>query len=176
MKRIRNNKGFTLAEMLIVMVITMILISILLVSFNTINNANLRKSARRLENVIRLARTKSMAKGTAAGKLYLYEQNGNLYARIGDTDQPELICNGGITVWAAATNNYSLRPAQYNTPDLGFGSVGGYPGKTISFSTSGVVQTFSADPVVNKFIMFKGTTKYEIILYRETGSVETRMF
>ena len=169
MSRNNSNKGFTLIELLLVMSISLLLLSLVLISFNVVNNANLNKAARRLENVIRLSRTRSMAKGTEAGKLKLYMQNGNLYAVIGEDDSPQLICNGGIQVKGMSTSDYDLR--------VGGVALNGLPdGNVIKFSTSGIVQTFSGTPVMNKFILNKGNRSFEVILYTETGNVETYMF
>ena len=163
-----NNKGFTLVEMLIVLGISAIIMSVVLISFNVINNANVQKSARRLENVIRLSRTRCMAKGNKKGELKLYEQNGNIYAQIGDDNTPQIICNSGVTMEALATTAYSVREGGSSIPP--------YPGISLRFNTSGTVQNYSETVPFNKFLLHKGSRNFEVIVYIETGNVEVNMY
>ena len=166
------NKGLTLIEMIMVLGISAILLAMAGLSYNLINNSNVQKSARRLENVIRLARTRSMAKGTASGRLVLYEQNGNIYARIGDDTTPELICNSGVTMEAIVTAaDYTVRSGGSSIPAY---STDPSAQISINFSTAGTGQTFNNS--YNKFLLHRGKRSFEVIVYKETGSVETNMY
>lgn len=167
-----SNKGLTLVEMIIVLGISAILLGLVGLSYSLINNSNLTKSARRLENVVRMSRTRSMAKGTAAGRLVLYEQDGNIYARIGDDDSPELICNSGVTMEAiSTTGDYTVRAGGVSIPAY---SVDPSAQISINFSSSGTVQTFNSS--YNKFLLHRGNRNFELIVYWETGAVETNMY
>ena len=171
MKRRMNNKGLTLVELMIVLGISAIIATLVLISYNVVNNANATKAARRLETVIRTARTQSMAKGMDAGKLTLEVQHGNLYAYIGDpaTATRQLICNSGVTVQGIyCTDNY--------TPRTGTAFSTAY----LVFNTSGTLRTVGTDATkkttYNKFILNRGNRSFEVIVYSETGALETNMF
>ena len=174
MKKNRN-KGFTLIELLIVMLISLLLVTMVLLSYNVVNNANVQKSARRFETIVKTARVQSMAKGTAAGRITLTLENGNLYAVVGDpatATSKELICNGGVKVRAmACTTDYTLRPTvnQLDTNSIPATS-------TISFNTNGTRRGIDDTTVYNKFIFHRGSRSFEVIRYDQTGAVEVNMF
>ncbi|MBO6297259.1 MAG: type II secretion system protein [Lachnospiraceae bacterium] len=168
----KNNKGFTLVEMMIVLGISAIVLTIVLFSYNVINNANVQKSARRLENVIRIARTRCMTKGTKLGELKLYEQNGNIYAVIGNDALPELICNSGVTMKSAAIADYGIKPEVIEASAV---SIPPYPGISLKFNSSGTVQTYAGTPN-NVFLLHNGGRNYEVLVYSETGSIEVNLY
>lgn len=180
--RRKTNKGLTLVELIIVLGISAILLAMVGLSYSLINNTNVQKSARRLENVIRLARTRSMAKGPAAGKLVLYEQNGNIYARIGDDPSPELICNSGVTMEAIATSTVTASPTPgassvnytAKTGGAAIPPLGGTAEVHIVFNAAGTIPAYSNS--YNKFLLHRGNRNFEVIVYRETGAVETNMY
>jgi hypothetical protein len=47
---------------------------------------------------------------------------------------------------------------------------------TLTFNTSGTVRVIGASTTYNKFILNRGKRSYEVIVYSDTGSVETNMF
>ena len=166
-RRCIDDKGFTLIELLMFLAISAIILSLVLISYNVVNNANATKAARRLETVIRTARTQSMAKGQEEGKLTLTVQHGNLYATIGDpaTATSQLICNSGVTVQGLmCTTDYTPRGgAAFTTA-------------TLTFNTSGTVRMIGDSTTFNKFFLKRGNRNYEVIVYTDTGSVETNMY
>ena len=165
-----DNKGFTLIELLMFLAISSIVLALVLISYNVVNNANATKAARRLETVIRTARTQSMAKGQEEGKLTLTVDHGNLYATIGDpaTAERQEICNSGVTVQGIlCTTDYTPRAGV----PMGNGAIA-----TLTFNTSGTVRVIGASTTYNKFILNRGKRSYEVIVYSDTGSVETNMF
>ena len=169
-KRNINNKGMTLIELLMFIAISSIILAMVLISYNVVNNANATKAARRLETVIRTARTQSMAKGQEEGKLTLTVLDGNVYATIGDpaTAESQQICNSGVTVTGilcADANDY--KNARVGTP---------FTSCQLTFNTSGTVREVMGSTDYNKFIINRGNRSFEIIVYSDTGSVETNMF
>ena len=170
MRHKKRNAGFTLVELIIVLAVSAILLSILLISYNVVNNANVQKSARRLDTIIRVARTRTMAKGLEAGKLTLYEDHGKIYAALGtdpDKIQTELICNSGVTMTALqCQTDYTVTAGGIDIPAAGL---------TIQFSTNGTLQNFTDTPPYNKFILTRGNKRFEVIVYTETGTVDTNM-
>ena len=169
-----SNKGLTLVELMIVLAISAIIFTMVLISYNVVNNANATKAARRLETVIRTARTQSMAKGMDEGKLTLQVQHGNLYAYIGDpaTATRQLICNSGVTVQGISCSTAS----EYKNLRSGTSLTTAY----VVFNTSGTLRTVGTDATkkttYNKFILNRGGRSFEVIIYSETGALETNMF
>ncbi|MBP3297944.1 MAG: prepilin-type N-terminal cleavage/methylation domain-containing protein [Lachnospiraceae bacterium] len=170
MKKRMGNKGFTLIELLLVMVISLLILAMIMLSYNVVNNANATKAARRLESVIRTARTQSMAKGTDAGLLTLTVMHGNLYAQIGDpaTADMQLICNSGVTVIGRFNVDISDYAARTGT---------GFSNATIAFNTNGTVRQYGTPKTtMNQFQLNRGNRSFDVRLYNETGALETEMY
>lgn len=172
MRKKAGNKGFTLIEMILVLAITILILTMVLITYNVVNNANATKCVKRLETVIRTARTQAMAKGTEAGRLTLTIEHGNLYAQIGDplTAEKDLICNSGVTVkglMCVAQADYIARNGNDFTT------------ATVLFNTNGTVRVKGPAGQItthNKFLINKGNRNYELMLYTETGAVRENMF
>ncbi|MBP5608164.1 MAG: prepilin-type N-terminal cleavage/methylation domain-containing protein [Lachnospiraceae bacterium] len=164
LKRIKkDNKGISILELLLVMVITMIILAMILVSYNLINRADVTKSARRLENAIKTARVASMSKGRNAGKLQLIMDGGNLYASIEGAGSRDLIAGGGVFVDAVKSETYGITPAD------------AFGGGLVMFETSGILRMNGVDDTDrtshNIFALRKGNKCYVVTIYAETGAV-----
>lgn len=160
----RNNTGFTLMEMLVVMAISAILIGMVTVTIAVVNNADTNKAARALNAAIGRARTESMAKGTEAGQLTLSMVDGALYYQIGDplTEPKILISSQMIGVDAV----YDDTTSTDGTPFTGT--------VTVKFSTSGFQEIDSTGMNLSKIIFSRGSRKVETVLYL-TGKHETNL-
>ena len=165
----KNNKGLSILELLLVMAITVLLLSMVLISYNLINRADVKKSARRLESAIKTARVTSMSKGTKAGALDLVFDGGNMYAVIDGAGSRDLITGGGVTVYAVKKiDNYSYVPG----PGEEFG------GGKIAFETNGIMRmngvddTGAANCTTHNIYSFqKGDKVFVVTVYVETGAV-----
>ncbi|MBR6255739.1 MAG: hypothetical protein IKR23_00045 [Lachnospiraceae bacterium] len=169
-KRLKNNnKGLSVLELLLVMAITVLLLSMVLISYNLINRADVKKSARRLESAIKTARVTTMSKGTKAGTLDLVFDGGNMYAVIDGAGSRDLITGGGVTVYAVEkTDDYSYVPG----PGEEFG------GGKITFETNGIMRMSGVDDTGadngtthNIFSFKKGEKVFSVTVYKETGAV-----
>jgi len=164
MKRFCKNKGFTLVELLVVMAIAMIVATLVLISFNVVDNANVTKSAHRLEHLIRTARSRAMSKGADAGQMTIEKRgDGNYYAVIGTgaNQTSEMICNAGVEVTAAADYNATAGVAFTSTP--------------IVFRTNGALRYGTGQTVYRKFFLHRDARTMEVIIYEETGAVDVNM-
>lgn len=95
----KNNKGYSILEVLIVVAIAALLMAMTTIAYRIVYSANVEKSMNSLNAAFNKARTVSMAKGPAAGKLTLdMDSDGNLYYKIGSETQGTLICNSMQTV------------------------------------------------------------------------------
>ncbi len=158
-KSLKNNKGMSIIELLLVILITLMIITMLLISYVVINKSDVRKSARRLENVLRTARVTAMSKGRTEGTITFSPDGGNIYATIGSNDR-QLICGGGVSIYAIKnTLNYTVSPLISN----------GFSSGTVVFDSSG---RMNASSTVNIFKLQKGRKAFLVRVYEETGYVE----
>lgn len=98
MNSIKNNKGISLFEIIIVLAVMAIMTAIAALSYKMVDQANVSKAANTLQTAIDSARVTSMAKGTTAGTLHIEIIGGNTYYYIGDVaTQKTLICKNNIT-------------------------------------------------------------------------------
>lgn len=166
-KDINNNKGYSLVEVMIVIALLCLLTGLAVLSYASINNANVSKAANNLDSAFAAARAESMAKGADAGQLTLSMQHGKLYYQIGDptTATMQLISNSNILVYY-----------QYNDPISRNFANQWVDGVTIvvRFNSAGMVETTGTD--LTKVIFKYDTRNMEVILYPETGKHETGLF
>jgi prepilin-type N-terminal cleavage/methylation domain-containing protein len=165
MKRINRNKGFTLVELLVVMAISMIVATLVLISFNVVDNANVTKSAHRLEHMIRTARSRAMAKGADAGTLTIEKRgDGNYYAVIGTgaNQTSEMICNAGVKITGATSYNAVTGSDAITSTKL-------------VFRTSGALRYGTEASTYRKFFLQRDARIMEVIVYEETGAVDVNM-
>lgn len=162
-KIVRNNTGFTLMEMLVVMAISAILIGMVTVTIAVVNNADASKAARALNAAIGQARTESMSKGTDAGQLTLSMVDGALYYQIGDTTTAPMILISSRLIGVEAV--YDDTAPTTGSPLTGT--------VTVRFSTSGFQETEPSGNL-SKIIFSRGTRRVETVLYL-TGKHETNL-
>lgn len=162
-KIVRNNTGFTLMEMLVVMAISAILIGMVTVTIAVVNNADASKAARALNAAIGQARTESMAKGTDAGQLTLSMVDGALYYQIGDTTTAPMILISSRMIGVEAVYDNTVQTT--GSPFVG--------PVTVKFSTSGFQETEPSGNL-SKIIFSRGNRRVETVLYL-TGKHETNL-
>ena len=165
--KLLSNKGVTIFEMLLVMVIIAILTGLVSFSIQYVHNANVQKAGETLVAAIRTARTTSMTKGTERGKLTLYSEGGKLYYTIGDSSEKIQISTQAINFDIAfgvdmhATN---LAPSVQE----GDGTC------VIKFDTTGMLKVGEHD--ANYIVFFKGRRCYSVLIYPDTGKVVETLF
>ena len=107
---LRNDKAFSLVEVLVVMAIMAILTGGAVASIAIVNNANVNKAANALDNAFTKARTIGMAKGSSYHFQTVMVGN-TLYAYIGDPAtgmEKEKISGGGVSVVLPASSDYTF--------------------------------------------------------------------
>ncbi len=162
-----NNKGMSIIELLIVMTIAVMIMAMLVVSYTLINRSSASKSMNRLVNVLRSARVDAMSKGQAAGVVRLIVDGGNVYARVGNNTDRELICGGGVIMTSALMGDYTSAPAP------GTASTGGI----VSFNTNGKLRQAGSDAsTANCFLIVSGSKQYIVRVYAETGAIEGTLY
>ncbi|MCR4936673.1 MAG: type II secretion system GspH family protein [Lachnospiraceae bacterium] len=101
---LKCNKGFSLAEMLVVIAIMAILTGGAVASISIINNANVNKAAQTLDDAFSKARSNGMARGDSTYTFNLSMIGNDLYASYGGAT--EKISGGGVSVSLPATTSF----------------------------------------------------------------------
>ena len=162
-KHLKSNKGMSIMELLLVIMISLLILTLLLVSYNVVNNANITKAAKRMENVLKTTKVAAMSRGQAAGVVNFVVENGRLFAVTapGTADeQKELICNANVVVSAGMGS----------MPGAGTDSVGA----TVAFNTNGRIRT--SVTTADHFLLTKGERQFKIVVYKDTGAIECGMY
>lgn len=174
-RTIHNNKGFSLVEMLIVIALLSILVSIAIMSYSTVTNAQLSEAARTYESAINTAIAQSMAKGSEAGKLTIGMENGELYYMIGDTATApkEEICDARFSPQYIMGNVAGYTPS--TGAPLGIPITNGSV-YTIYFNSNGTVDTARSTAGGMSRLTFSYNNRViEVFLYLETGKHDVIM-
>ena len=168
-KKMIGNKGFTLVELIIVLAISALILVFMLFSYSLITNNSVTKSARRLENVLRQAKTNAMSKGQAAGVVRLDVDGGVCYAIIGEgTDAEESVLISGSGVVVTSTLDELPDPATIGETSTG---------ATIVFNTNGRLKMAGTTRTTGKnFVFSSGKHMYKVVVHKETGAIECGVF
>ncbi len=165
-RKLIGNKGFTLVELIIVLALSALIVVFMLFSYSLITNNSVTKSAKRLENVLRQAKTNAMSKGQAAGVIKLDVDGGVCYAIIGEGSAAEetvMISGSGVVV----NSGLDTAPAVSDTSN----------GATIVFNTNGRLKMAGdVRTTGNYFVLSSGTKMYKVVVYKETGAIECGEF
>lgn len=162
---LQNNRGFSLIELMVVVVIMIIAVGLVTISYTLVHNANVSKAANVLDTAFNKARIESMARGVDAGKLVIFMENGNLYYKISDTGEKTLICTSMIAV-SIVSGSYTDTVGSLVS---GTGTIAEY-----TFNSAGAVRTVASAPPT-KFIFNRGNRTVEVVFYLETGKHETNL-
>ena len=146
-----NNKGFSLIELIVVIVVAAIATSMGIISYNIVNSRNVQKAAKNFEKSVDEARTVSMAKGTANGILTLHYEGNILYCGVNGTERE--ICNGQVGVF--------INGVTVQVPS----------GTTISFNTAG-----QATSTINDLYFLRGQKGCKVTLNKIAGKAETTYY
>lgn len=173
---IKNNKGFSLLELIVVIAVSMVLVAFAGLTISVVHNANVSKAARSFNSLLSTARSQSISKGKDAGNLTLTMEGGRLYGEIGTyTDdagnlhqgEKELICNGLIDVYY----NELYTVVDYYDTSLTDKWADG-KSYTFHFTSSGEVASNSPNPNICTLLFRKGNRTLMVVLYTETGKHE----
>ncbi len=162
-KQLKSNKGMSIMELLLVIMISLLILTLLLISYNVVNNANVTKAAKRMENVLKTTKVAAMARGQDAGVVQFTVENGRVFAvtaaGTGD-EKKELICNANVV----------LSVGTGSAPAIGTDSVGA----TVAFNTNGRVR--ASKTTGDYFLLSKGEKVFKIIVHKATGAIECSLY
>ena len=162
-KQLNSNKGMSILELLLVIMISLLILTLLLISYNVVNNANVTKAAKRMENILKTTKVAAMARGQDAGVVQFTVENGRVFAVTapGTADeQKELICNANVV----------LSVGTGAVPAIGTESVPA----TVAFNTNGRIR--ASKTTGDYFLLSKGEKVFKIVVYKATGAIECGMY
>ena len=171
---LKNNKGVSLIEMMVVIAIIAVVGGLAVLSFSLVRNADVAKSAETLKSSLAAAKSRSMAKGDANGKLSITKDGHNTYyVSVGGGDKMVLAKGGMKVYWAEVSV-----PVESLS---GFSEVGNVD---YAFNTAGML-SYINDPSVaaDTSKVYEFAFRYRsskrvsaVVLYPATGKTETRMW
>ena len=180
MNNMKNKKGFSLVEVLVVMSIIMVLSAVAGLSISIVNNANVSKAAKKLDSMFNDARVTAMAKGEAKGMLSLKVVDGTMYGYIGTTP-PANIKDWEQISGSAVKVAREHKPATFNVEtvntipvaNLADGSL-----QQITFTPSGAAKVVGGANITSTevYTFHHGKRACIFYFYPETGQHGTRIF
>lgn len=177
-KKLLNNKGFSLVELMIVIAISAVLVGLVTITMSIVNNANSAKAAEAMAAALTNCRTLSMAKGDDKGQFNYRFSAGKLAYSTGESLNNGAITNNrNMKVYFGVHVNGALQG--WNTGALG--QINGAAG-SITFNTAGMVKTINGAPanlgVIYVFAFKYGNNKRvdAVLLYPATGKTDTIMW
>lgn len=152
-----NNRGFSLIELIVVVLILGILAGVATISISQITNSNVTACTRKLSNVLDKARIDTISKVETV-TLTVYLEDGNYYARItvqGNPGEPVLLGNTGVSITAYSSGT------EYKVQDI--------DGIEIMYAKNSGAFIKNSDSIVFDKIIIKGSRQSTIYLVKETG-------
>ncbi len=179
MNNVKNEKGFSMVEVLVVMSIIMVLSAVAGLSVSIVNNANVSKAAKKLDSMFNEARITAMAKGEAKGTLSLKVVNGTMYGYIGATP-PANIKDWDQISGSAVKAGRENKPTSFNveTSNVLMANIAEGSLQTLTFTPSGAVKVpgGAAYTTTNVYTFSHGKRACMFYFYPETGQHGTRIF
>lgn len=168
----RNNKGYTLIELIVVIAILTVLTGIVSIGITRILNTKAVQCAKNMESLINKVRINSMGRKAVTVEFYQDSSDGRYYAKTvtdmgygkGTKEDTEFIGKSGITVQYTIGGTVKTL-SDTDTFTLQFDRSSG------SLKPSSV--TNNTNDYVSKIEILKGTNVIKTItIYQETGKVE----
>ncbi len=98
-KHLQNNNGFTLLELIIVLAIAAIMALFIGLTLGMVNSTNVNKASKDAEHALIQGRVQTMAKGPSVNKVYIWDEGGKTYIKVGDNGEKDLLCNEKIETY-----------------------------------------------------------------------------
>ena len=173
---LRDNKGFTLLELIIVLTISSIMVLFIGLTLGMINGANVNKAAKNCEQAIVQGRVQTMAKGPSTNKVYIWANNGKTYIKVGDNGEREQLCDDKIETYfvkydATLGVSYRVEVSNCSTSESSslcfiFNNIG-----ALNKTDSTIYSLVSG---CNGVLFKRGTRETVVYIFPETGKVGVR--
>ena len=167
MKKLRNHKGISYIELILVIGIMVLVVGIVSLSVGLINRNNVTKSIEKLDIGFKKAQAASMARGEKAGALVITTDGKNYYYRVG-IDSSEKIafapasCSIRVKAGASADDDDDLIISESNNLTFIFKPTTG------AIDKSGIYD-FSNDTIPDPEAYNYISMPHSMLIIRETG-------
>lgn len=164
----KNNKGFSLVELIVVIAIMGVLTGIITISTRTILGSRVKECAANIESQLKMARETTMGKSRVTLKIYRNE-SGEYYSELTtyDADQTTVLSTDKKRVGRKSiTLKYSTDSVSYTTMNNSDSFIVEYD------RSSGAMKNQSS--CVREIVISSGSKEKKIKMYPETGKVEVK--
>ncbi len=171
-RHLRDNSGFTLLELIIVLSISAIMVLFVGLTLGMINGANVNKAAKNCDEALVQGRVQTMAKGPSTNKVYIWDEDGDTYIKVGDNGEKEMLSNEKIESYFVKYNPTSglASMARVNNTSTSEGTA-----QCFVFNNVGALnKTDSTIFTINQHngVMFKkGNRQTVVYILPETGKI-----
>ena len=163
-KEKKNNGGFSLVELIVVIAISVVLIGAATISIRSVMGVEVKQCARNIESIINKTRVTTMGKDSAVLEIYKDASDGAYYYKTtinGTVSAPSKIGKSSIDVYYSMKDDYSDK-TQLNSS----GSI------VLQFDRSSGAQKPDANgKYCSRIWIQKNSTEKVITIYKETGNV-----
>ena len=159
----KNNGGFSLVELIVVIAISVVLIGAATISIRSVMGVEVKQCARNIESIINKTRVTSMGKDSAVLKIYKASDGAYYYKMTinGTESDPSKIGKSRIEVYYSMNDDYSGK-TQLNVSD----SI------ELQFDrSSGAQKPDTNGKYCSRIWIQKNSTEKVITIYKETGKV-----
>lgn len=157
----RNDKGFSLVELIVVIAMMAVALTVSSLSLSNITLANAKKCAAKLQSNLELIRVESTRRVSGdAPILKLYREDGDIYLKAGESEA-EVVGNSSVTV------KYRI-PGEASFTELIDKDEGGAVLQFSYVKSTGGFATLGAE----KILVSGANREYNITLYKNTGKVK----
>ena len=160
----KNNGGFSLVELIVVIAISVVLIGAATISIRSVMGVEVKQCARNIESIINKTRVTTMGKDSAVLEIYKNASDGAYYYKTtinGVVSDPSKIGKSRIDVYYSMKDDYSDK-TQLNGSD----SI------VLQFDRSSGAQKPDANgKYCSRIWIQKNSTEKVITIYKETGKV-----
>lgn len=163
-KEKKNNGGFSLVELIVVIAISVVLIGAATISIRSVMGVEVKQCARNIESIINKTRVTTMGKDSAVLEIYKDASDGAYYYKTtinGTVSDPSKIGKNRIDVYYSVNDDYTGK-TQLNGSD----SI------VLQFDRSSGAQKPDANgKCCSRIWIQKNSTEKVITIYKETGKV-----
>jgi len=153
-KEKKNNGGFSLVELVVVIAISVVLIGAATISIRSVMGVEVKQCARNIESIINKTRVTTMGKDSAVLEIYKDASDGAYYYKTtinGTVSDPSKIGKNRIDVYYSVNDDYT--------------------GKLQFDRSSGAQKPDANGKCCSRIWIQKNSTEKVITIYKETGKV-----
>lgn len=166
----RDNKGFSLIEMVVVLAIMLVMTGAIMMSVSSLYSQQVKRATRTIDSLLTDTKTLTMAK--TSSYFSLRKDGDYYYAETTDGTKKQLSNNKTLTVKYKLKSGTSYIDVATTPVAISYQKSSGAFDKAGSVNVDGSVNLRSVDDYVDMFIISCGNREMKIKLYPKTGKHE----